>query len=128
LSYVALLTKAGVSIFTQLSRSFYVRAMATPLVLMIVFRDFVGNIVGGVVWRFKSNYEEESVIQLDGELGVIAHIGILQTKFYIYIVNDKGEVVGKWVRRVLNNHLRSAKVKVLAPNVEIPTTTRSIYR
>lgn len=101
--------------------------LSAPIFLSLIFREFISNIVGGILWRFKSYYREEQIVEIDGEVGQIVHIGTLQTKFYIFIINDKKEVVGKWSMRVLNNHLRTRKVKVLAPNVCIPNRLWKAY-
>lgn len=86
--------------------------LVLPIFLMFLFKDFLAEVVGGFVWRFRSGYEEGETVNIEGEWGRITKLGFLRTTFTVYTWEEgKDEPIGGESMQILNNHLRKMKIK-----------------
>jgi len=105
----------------QISGEFF--WLICSLFLLSLGKEFLLNIVTGVLWRYKSGYENNEIVCIDGEWARINHIGMMRTDFIVYKW-DGDMIVGGDSMTVLNSDLRKMKIKQPLPMVDIPKTLR----
>ena len=62
-------------------------------ILLLLFNNTITEVVDGLMIFLGNDYNEDDVVEVDGEPGRIIRVGIWKTVFFIYhIVN--GKIVG----------------------------------
>lgn len=97
------------------------------LFILSLGKEFLQSIASGILWRFKSGYENNELVNVDGEWARINHIGFLRTDFTVY--RWEGEkIIGGDSMTVPNSELRNMKIKQPLPMVDIPKTLRDAVK
>lgn len=97
-----------------------------PILLMFFLKSFVEEIVGGLLWKWRSGYDEDDLVKLNGDWARIVHIGLFRSKFYVYVINARDEIVGGYKMSVLNNELRKMTLKEPLNLIDIPKNLRKV--
>ena len=111
--------------FREVFHEFY--WIAVPLVLLTFLRSFIEEFIAGVLWRFKSGYDNYEVVEIEDEYARIMHMGLFRTEFNVYLIKDN-KVVGGSVMSVLNSELRKMKIKQPLALLDIPEELRKIVK
>lgn len=94
------------------------------LLAFALLKGFMLEWIGGVMWRYNSNYEPLEIVRVDGRIARISHLGWLKTEFTVFIFNKHNQVVGGWSLPMLNDELRRTKIEKFMPLVDIPESLR----
>lgn len=100
--------------------------LALSLFVLAVFKNLMEMIVMGLIWRWRSPYEEDEIVCVDGEWGRIVYMGYIKTKFVIYLWDtDKRQfITGGKSMWIANSELSKRKIQALLPLVDIPQVLR----
>ena len=62
-------------------------------IALLLFNNTIQEAVDGIMLFLGNDYNEDDVVEVDGEPGRIIRVGIWKTVFFIYHVRD-GKIVG----------------------------------
>jgi len=87
-------------------------------ILLLLFNNTITEVVDGLMIFLGNDYNEDDVVEVDGEPGRIIRVGIWKTVFFIYhIVN--GKIVGGSKLVVANSKLKDLKIEKPLPNLDL---------
>ena len=93
-------------------------------VLTLLFRSTIEKFVAGLTIFMGNDYNEDDVVEVDGDPGRIVRVGLWSTVFFIYHVVD-GNIVGGSKLVVANSKLKDLKLKKPLPNLDLSKYKKS---
>ena len=87
-------------------------------VALLLFNNTITELVEGIMVFMGNDYNEDDVVEVDGDPGRIVRVGIWKTVFFIYhIVN--GKIVGGSKLVIANSKLKDLKIEKPLPNLDL---------
>jgi hypothetical protein len=87
-------------------------------VALLLFNNTITEVVDGLMIFLGNDYNEDDVVEVDGDPGRIIRVGIWKTVFFIYhIVN--GKIVGGSKLVVANSKLKDLKIEKPLVNLDL---------
>ena len=87
-------------------------------IALLLFQNTIREAVDGIMVFLGNDYNEDDVVEVDGEPGRIVRVGMWKTVFFIYhIVN--GKIVGGSKLVVANSKLKDLKIEKPLPNLDL---------
>ena len=93
-------------------------------ILLLLFNNTIQEAVDGIMLFLGNDYNEDDVVEVDGEPGRIIRVGIWKTVFFIYHVVD-GKIVGGSKLVVQNSKLKDSKIEKPLPNLDLSKYQKS---
>jgi len=87
-------------------------------VLLLLFQNTISEIVDGIMVFIGNDYNEDDVVEVDGEPGRIVRVGVWKTVFFIYHIVG-GKIVGGSKLVVANSKLKDLKIEKPLPNLDL---------
>ena len=87
-------------------------------VALLLFQNTIREAVDGIMVFLGNDYNEDDVVEVDGDPGRIARVGLWKTVFFIYHVVD-GSIVGGSKLVVANSKLKDLKIEKPLPNLDL---------
>tara|TARA_R100000030_G_scaffold8941_1_gene6169 strand:+ start:23323 stop:23676 length:354 start_codon:yes stop_codon:yes gene_type:complete len=87
-------------------------------VLTLIFQNTIREAVDGLMVFLGNDYNEDDVVEVDGEPGRIVRVSMWKTVFFIYHVVD-GKVMGGSKLVVANSKLKDLKIEKPLPNLDL---------
>ena len=100
---------------------------AVGLFVLYLFKSTLEEIVMGILWRFRSDFNNRDIVKLDNEWSRIIHIGLTRTEFTVFLIKD-GSIIGGDTVFISNEKLREHQVKKPLSLAEMPKELRQIER
>ena len=91
---------------------------------LLLFNNTIQEAVDGIMLFLGNDYNEDDVVEVDGEPGHIIRVGIWKTVFFIYHVVD-GKIVGGSKLVVQNSKLKDLKIEKPLPNLDLSKYQKS---
>ena len=86
--------------------------------MVLLFQNSIGEAVDGIMVFLGNDYNEDDVVEVDGEPGRIVRVGMWKTVFFIYNVVN-GQIVGAAKLVVANSKLKDLKIEKPLPNLDL---------
>tara|TARA_R110000765_G_scaffold335205_1_gene425526 strand:- start:170 stop:508 length:339 start_codon:yes stop_codon:yes gene_type:complete len=87
-------------------------------IVTLLLQSTIQEAVDGIMVFLGNDYNEDDVVEVDGEPGRIVRVGMWKTVFFIYhIVN--GKIVGGSKLVVANSKLKDLKIEKPLPNLDL---------
>ena len=87
-------------------------------IVTLLLQSTIQEAVDGIMIFLGNDYNEDDVVEVDGEPGRIVRVGMWKTVFFIYhIVN--GKIVGGSKLVVANSKLKDLKIEKPLPNLDL---------
>jgi hypothetical protein len=86
-------------------------------VVTLIFQNTIREAVDGLMVFLGNDYNEDDVVDIDGEPGRIVRVDLWKTVFFIYHIVD-GKVVGGSKLVVANSKLKDLKIEKPLPNLD----------
>jgi len=87
-------------------------------VALLLFNNTITELVEGLMVFMGNDYNEDDVVEVDGDPGRIVRVGMWKTVFFIYhIVN--GKIVGGSKLVIANSKLKDLKIEKPLPNLDL---------
>jgi len=87
-------------------------------VALLLFNNTITELVEGIMVFMGNDYNEDDVVEVDGDPGRIVRVGMWKTVFFIYhIVN--GKIVGGSKLVIANSKLKDLKIEKPLPNLDL---------
>ena len=93
-------------------------------ILLLLFNNTIQEAVDGIMLFLGNDYNEDDVVEVDGEPGRIIRVGIWKTVFFIYHVRD-GKIVGGSKLVIQNSKLKDLKIEKPLPNLDLSKYQKS---
>ena len=93
-------------------------------IALLLFNNTIQEAVDGIMLFLGNDYNEDDVVEVDGEPGRIIRVGIWKTVFFIYHVVD-GKIVGGSKLVVQNSKLKDLKIEKPLPNLDLSKYQKS---
>lgn len=87
-------------------------------IAFLLFQNTIREAVDGIMVFLGNDYNEDDVVEVDGDPGRIVRVGMWTTVFFIYHVVD-GNIVGGSKLVVANSKLKDLKLKKPLPNLDL---------
>ena len=87
-------------------------------VITLIFQNTIREAVAGLMVFIGNDYNEDDVVEVDGEPGRIVRVGIWKTVFFLYHVVG-GKVVGGSKLVVANSKLKDLKIEKPLANLDL---------
>lgn len=87
-----------------------------PTFAFLLVKEIIIRWIDGILWRWRSEYNDHDVIRIEGDLARLEHIGWLNTEINIYEI-EQGKIIGGWLLTVSNDQLR--KMRIMKPLTKI---------
>ena len=87
-------------------------------VVTLIFQNTIREAVDGLMVFLGNDYNEDDVVDIDGEPGRIVRVDLWKTVFFIYHIVD-GKVVGGSKLVVANSKLKDLKIEKPLPNLDL---------
>ena len=87
-------------------------------VITLIFQNTIREAVDGFMVFLGNDYNEDDVVEVDGEPGRIVRVSMWKTVFFIYHVID-GKVVGGSKLVVANSKLKDLKIEKPLANLDL---------
>ena len=84
----------------------------------LLFQSTIQEAVDGIMVFLGNDYNEDDVVEVDGDPGRIVRVGLWKTTFFIYHVVD-GQIVGGSKLVVANSKLKDLKIEKPLPNLDL---------
>src|SRR3990167_105068 len=84
--------------------------LALPIILLFFVRSLIEEIIAGMIWRWRSGYERNEIVSINGDWARITDLGWMRTYFVVYIWEGE-TVIGGYSMNILNSELRKMKIK-----------------
>ena len=84
----------------------------------LLFQSTIQEAVDGIMVFLGNDYNEDDVVEVDGDPGRIVRVGLWKTTFFIYHVVD-GQIVGGSKLVVANGKLKDLKIEKPLPNLDL---------
>ena len=92
--------------------------------IVLLFQNTIREAVDGLMVFLGNDYNEDDVVEVDGEPGRIVRVGLWKTVFFIYHVVD-GQIVGGAKLVVANSKLKDLKIEKPLPNLDLSKYKKS---
>ena len=79
-------------------------------VALLLFNNTITELVDGIMIFLGNDYNEDDVVEVDGEPGRIVRVGMWKTVFFIYHIVG-GKIVGGSKLVVANSKLKDLKIE-----------------
>jgi hypothetical protein len=89
----------------------------------LIFQNTIREAVDGLMVFLGNDYNEDDVVEVDGEPGRIVRVSMWKTVFFIYHVVD-GKVVGGSKLVVANSKLKDLKIEKPLANLDLSKYTK----
>tara|TARA_A100000164_G_scaffold375224_1_gene409815 strand:- start:333 stop:677 length:345 start_codon:yes stop_codon:yes gene_type:complete len=93
--------------------------------IVLLFQNTIREAVDGLMVFLGNDYNEDDVVEVDGEPGRIVRVGLWKTVFFIYHVVD-GQIVGGAKLVVANSKLKDLKIEKPLPNLDLSKYKKSL--
>ena len=87
-------------------------------VALLLFQNTITEAVDGIMIFLGNDYNEDDVVEVDGEPGRIVRVGMWKTVFFIYHIVG-GKIVGGSKLVVANSKLKDLKIEKPLPNFDL---------
>ena len=87
-------------------------------IVVLLFQNTIREAVDGLMVFLGNDYNEDDVVEVDGEPGRIVRVGMWKTVFFIYHVVN-GQIVGGAKLVVANSKLKDLKIEKPLPNLDL---------
>ena len=87
-------------------------------VIALLFQSTIQEAVDGLMVFLGNDYNEDDVVEVDGDPGRIVRVGMWKTTFFIYHVVN-GNIVGGSKLVVANSKLKDLKIEKPLPNLDL---------
>ena len=87
-------------------------------IIALLFQSTIQEAVDGLMVFLGNDYNEDDVVEVDGEPGRIVRVGMWKTVFFIYHVVN-GKIVGGSKLVVANSKLKDLKIEKPLPNLDL---------
>tara|TARA_R110002020_G_scaffold336336_3_gene551533 strand:- start:94 stop:480 length:387 start_codon:yes stop_codon:yes gene_type:complete len=87
-------------------------------IVVLLFQNTIREAVDGIMVFLGNDYNEDDVVEVDGEPGRIVRVGLWKTVFFIYHVVN-GQIVGGAKLVVANSKLKDLKIEKPLPNLDL---------
>ena len=87
-------------------------------IVVLLFQNTIREAVDGIMVFLGNDYNEDDVVEVDGEPGRIVRVGLWKTVFFIYHVVG-GKIVGGSKLVVTNSKLKDLKIEKPLPNLDL---------
>ena len=87
-------------------------------IAILLFQNTIREAVDGIMVFLGNDYNEDDVVDIDGEPGRIVRVDLWKTVFFIYHIVD-GKVVGGSKLVVANSKLKDLKIEKPLPNLDL---------
>ena len=87
-------------------------------VVTLIFQNTIREAVDGLMVFLGNDYNEDDVVDIDGEPGRIVRVDLWKTVFFIYHIVD-GKVVGGSKLVVANSKLKDLKIEKPLANLDL---------
>ena len=87
-------------------------------VITLIFQNTIREAVDGFMVFLGNDYNEDDVVEVDGDPGWIVRVSMWKTVFFIYHVID-GKVVGGSKLVVANSKLKDLKIEKPLANLDL---------
>ena len=84
----------------------------------LLFQSTIQEAVDGIMVFLGNDYNEDDVVEVDGQPGRIVRVGLWKTTFFIYHV-VRGQIVGGSKLVVANSKLKDLKIEKPLPNLDL---------
>ena len=88
------------------------------VIATLLFQSTIQEAVDGIMVFLGNDYNEDDVVEVDGDPGRIVRVGLWKTTFFIYHVVD-GQIVGGSKLVVANSKLKDLKIENPFPNLDL---------
>ena len=92
--------------------------------MVLLFQNTIREAVDGLMVFLGNDYNEDDVVEVDGDPGRIVRVGLWKTVFFIYHIVD-GQIVGGAKLVVANSKLKDLKIEKPLPNLDLPKYKKS---
>mgnify|MGYP003153903552 FL=1 len=93
-------------------------------VALLLFNNTITELVDGIMIFLGNDYNEDDVVEVDGEPGRIVRVGMWKTVFFIYHIVG-GKIVGGSKLVVANSKLKDLKIEKPLPNLDLSKYQKS---
>ena len=93
-------------------------------VIVLLFQNTIREAVDGLMVFLGNDYNEDDVVEVDGDPGRIVRVGLWKTVFFIYHIID-GQIVGGAKLVVANSKLKDLKIEKPLPNLDLSKYKKS---
>ena len=93
--------------------------------IVLLFQNTIREAVDGLMVFLGNDYNEDDVVEVDGEPGRIVRVGLWKTVFFIYHVVD-GQIVGGAKLVVANSKLKDLKIEQPLPSLDLSKYKKSL--
>ena len=87
-------------------------------VVTLIFQNTIREAVDGIMVFLGNDYNEDDVVDIDGEPGRVVRVDLWKTVFFIYHIVD-GKIVGGSKLVVANSKLKDLKIEKPLPNLDL---------
>ena len=87
-------------------------------IVVLLFQNTIREAVDGIMVFLGNDYNEDDVVEVDGEPGRIVRVSMWKTVFFIYHVVN-GQIVGGAKLVVANSKLKDLKIEKPLPNLDL---------
>ena len=87
-------------------------------IVVLLFQNTIREAVDGIMVFLGNDYNEDDVVEVDGDPGRIVRVGLWKTVFFIYHVKN-GMIVGGTKLVVANSKLKDLKIEKPLPNLDL---------
>ena len=87
-------------------------------IVVLLFQNTIREAVDGIMVFLGNDYNEDDVVEVDGEPGRIVRVGMWKTVFFIYHVVN-GQIVGGAKLVVANSKLKDLKIEKPLPKLDL---------
>ena len=87
-------------------------------IVVLLFQNTIRESVDGIMVFLGNDYNEDDVVEVDGEPGRIVRVGMWKTVFFIFHVVN-GQIVGGAKLVVANSKLKDLKIEKPLPNLDL---------
>ena len=87
-------------------------------IVVLLFQNTIREAVDGIMVFLGNDYNEDDVVEVDGEPGRIVRVGMWKSVFFIYHVVN-GQIVGGAKLVVANSKLKDLKIEKPLPNLDL---------
>ena len=92
--------------------------------IVLLFQNTIREAVDGLMVFLGNDYNEDDVVEVDGDPGRIVRVGLWKTVFFIYHIVD-GQIVGGAKLVVANSKLKDLKIEKPLPNLDLSKYKKS---
>jgi len=92
--------------------------------IVLLFQNTIREAVDGLMVFLGNDYNEDDVVEVDGDPGRIVRVGLWKTVFFIYHIVD-GQIVGGAKLVVANSKLKDLKIEKPLPSLDLSKYKKS---